>query len=207
MKHLKLVSALLACVGATAAMAAERNLTHFVTNDAEGSQLARGDVLVADGDGKVALYRANKYVATLHDPDNIAAERSSGPMYITDADGNAVRGDLAAHQGDLYLSHDAPQIVYFRREFVQARAAANQESLAKAASSVDMTLHGGNVLTSNKTMAIFWGAWGSPGDIISGVDSFFGGWGGSGMAKDSTEYHGTSNGNVTATSSYLGHTI
>jgi len=60
---------------------------------------------------------------------------------------------------------------------------------------------------ANKTMAIFWGSWGSPGDIISGIDSFFGGWGGSGMAKDSTEYHGTTNGNVTATSTYLGHAI
>src|SRR5205085_823637 len=73
--------------------------------------------------------------------------------------------------------------------------------------SANMTLHGGNVLTSNKTMAIFWGSWGSPGDVITGIDTFFGGWGNSGMAGDSTEYHGTTNGNVTKSSTYLGHTI
>jgi len=205
MKRISLLIAILACVGAGGTSAAERNLTHFVGADTEGSQIARGDVLVADGEGKVALYRANRFVTMLHDPDDIASERSGGPLYVTDAEGNAVRGDLSAQTGDLYLSHEAPQIVYYRREFIEARAA--ERSLAKATSSVDMTLHGGNVLTSNKTMAIFWGAWGSPGDIISGIDSFFGGWGGSGMAKDSTEYHGTTNGNVTATSTYLGHTI
>lgn len=69
-----------------------------------------------------------------------------------------------------------------------------------------MTFHGGTVLTATKTEAIFWGDWSNPGDIITGIDSFFGGWGGSGMAGDSTEYSGT-NGQVTATSTYLGHVL
>jgi hypothetical protein len=67
-----------------------------------------------------------------------------------------------------------------------------------------MTSHGGTVLTSNKTMAIFWGDWTNPGDKVTGVDSFFQGWGGSHMAGDSTEYAGT-NGQVTTSSTYLGH--
>lgn len=67
-----------------------------------------------------------------------------------------------------------------------------------------MTAHGGTVLTSNKTMAIFWGDWTNPGDKVTGIDSFFQGWGGSHMAGDSTEYAGT-NGRVTSSSTYLGH--
>jgi hypothetical protein len=73
-----------------------------------------------------------------------------------------------------------------------------------------MTFHGGTVLTTNKTMAIFWGSqWSGSafqGDKVTGLDSFFGGFGGSGYAGASTEYTGT-NGQVTTTSSYLGHTF
>ena len=62
--------------------------------------------------------------------------------------------------------------------------------------------HGGPVLTTNKTMAIFWGNWSNPGDKISGLDTFFGGWGNSQLAGASTEYSG-----IQKTSTYLGHAI
>ncbi|MEO7064172.1 MAG: hypothetical protein ABI082_10440 [Dokdonella sp.] len=209
MKRLILVSAVLASICAVTAVAAQRNQTHYVAHDTEGSPVKIGDVLVADGNGKVNMYRGGTLVATLHDPEDIAAEvpGNGAPLYITDVEGNAVRGDLGSFKGDLFLSHDAPQIVYYKREFTQARAANFAKSPPGATSSVDMTLHGGNVLVANKTKAIFWGSWGSPGDIISGIDTLFGGWNGSGMAGDSTEYYGTSNGNVTSSSTYLGHTI
>jgi hypothetical protein len=67
-----------------------------------------------------------------------------------------------------------------------------------------MTFHNGTVLTTNKTEAIFWGNWSSPGDKVTGLDSFFEGFGGSHYAGDSTEYTGT-NGRVTTSSTYLGH--
>ncbi|MCE9577157.1 MAG: hypothetical protein K8W52_28675 [Deltaproteobacteria bacterium] len=71
-----------------------------------------------------------------------------------------------------------------------------------------MTSHGGTVLTASKTMAIFWGSeWSTPsfaGDKITGLDTFFQGYGGSAYAGASTEYAGT-NGQVTAASTYLGH--
>jgi hypothetical protein len=80
----------------------------------------------------------------------------------------------------------------------------------KTGSSALMTWHSGTVLTSNKTMAIFWGSqWTSAsfaGDKISGLDSFFSGFGGSNLAAASTEYSG-SNGQVTTSSTYLGHTL
>ncbi|HEY6035592.1 MAG TPA: hypothetical protein VIV58_15065 [Kofleriaceae bacterium] len=71
-----------------------------------------------------------------------------------------------------------------------------------------MTAHGGTVLTSNTTHAIFWGtSWSTnPGDKITGMDAFFSGFGGSTYAKASTEYAGT-NGQVTASSTYAGHTL
>lgn len=211
MKRLILVSAVLASVCAMNAGAAQRNETHFISQYVEGSQLQAGDALVADGAGKVGLFRGNNLVVSLHDPDNLIGRgvNSATPLYVTDAEGNMVRGNLSTFQGDLFISDEAPQIVMLNRDMVAARALHAQSSGggAAAGSSVDMTLHGGNVLVSNKTMAIFWGSWGSPGDIISGIDAFFGGWGGSGMAGDSTEYYGTTNGNVTKTSTYLGHTI
>jgi hypothetical protein len=64
--------------------------------------------------------------------------------------------------------------------------------------------HGGTVLTNAKTEAIFWGDWSSPQDKVSGLDSFFAGLGGSNFAATSDEYVGT-NGQVTSTSTYLGH--
>ena len=72
--------------------------------------------------------------------------------------------------------------------------------------SPDMTFHGGTVLTSNTTHAVFWGDWSNPGDKITGIDSFFSGFGGSHLAGDSTEYTGT-NGQVSANSSYGGHVL
>src|SRR5689334_3685004 len=54
-----------------------------------------------------------------------------------------------------------------------------------------LSYHNGRVLRTNKTMAIFWGnAWNDSafaGDKISGLDTFFGGWSGSQIAKASTE--------------------
>jgi len=75
-----------------------------------------------------------------------------------------------------------------------------------------MTLHGGNVLDGgSKTFAIFWGSqWSSPsfaGDKITGLDAFFGGFGGTNFAGTSSEYYGTNGGHVTTASTYLGHTI
>ena len=71
-----------------------------------------------------------------------------------------------------------------------------------------MTWHGGTVLTTNTTHAIFWGSeWASSaGDKITGMDTFFAGFGGTNFAKTSTEYTG-SNGQVTATSTYAGHQL
>ncbi len=187
------------------AIAAPSGAIHFVSQTSEGSQLRAGDSLVANGDGKVRLVRDRHVIATLNDPEDVVGHRTDArtPLYITDAEGNRVRGDLASSVEELYVSRDAPQIIMRNRN----AAVASSVQAHGGGGSANMTLHGGNVLVTNKTMAILWGSWGNPGDIISGIDSLLGGWGGSGMAGDSTEYYGTTNGNVTKTSTYLGHTI
>jgi hypothetical protein len=71
-------------------------------------------------------------------------------------------------------------------------------------STVNMSGHGGPVLnTTQVPVAIFWGPkWGtSPGDKITGMDTWYSGFGGSNYAATSNEYSG-SNGKVTSTVSF-----
>jgi hypothetical protein len=80
--------------------------------------------------------------------------------------------------------------VFYSREF----------SSSSGSAGANMTFHGGSVLTSNKTMAIFWGNWTNPGDKVSGLDSFFSGFSGSSVAQVADQYS-----NITSSSTYLGH--
>jgi hypothetical protein len=73
-----------------------------------------------------------------------------------------------------------------------------------------LLFHGGSVLTSNKTYAIWWGSqWSSAifaGDKIAGMESFFADFGGSNYAATGDEYYGT-NGTVTNASTFGGSLI
>ena len=72
--------------------------------------------------------------------------------------------------------------------------------------------HGGPVLTTSQqsVQAIYWGSsWGISsfvGDKVSGLDSFYGGWTGSGYSTTTTEFSG-SNGKVSGAVSYASHLI
>jgi hypothetical protein len=72
----------------------------------------------------------------------------------------------------------------------------------------NMTYHGGRIMPTATTEAIFWGtSWGTnPGDKITGMDSWYIGFNGSNYAGTSDEYTGT-NGQVTSTTAHLGHII
>src|SRR5947209_5735374 len=76
--------------------------------------------------------------------------------------------------------------------------------------SPDMTWHNGTIMPTAFTEAIFWGAsWGNAsfvGDKITGLDSWYSGFGGSHYAATSNEFSG-SNGQVTSTVSYAGHIV
>jgi hypothetical protein len=74
--------------------------------------------------------------------------------------------------------------------------------------SPNMTYHGGKIMPTAVTEAIFWGpSWSTyTGDEISGIDSWYAGFDNSDYAKTADEYTGT-NGQVGSTTSYLGHAI
>ena len=71
--------------------------------------------------------------------------------------------------------------------------------------SPNMTNHGGAIIAASETASIFWGtSWGNySGDEITGMNSWYAGFGDSNYAKTCDEYSGT-NGTVTATSTYDG---
>ena len=76
-----------------------------------------------------------------------------------------------------------------------------------------MTYHGGKIMPTAVTKAIFWGSsWPnatSAGDKIAGLDSWYTGFSGSNYAKTSDEYTDTVNGvhQVGATTTYQGHVV
>lgn len=72
----------------------------------------------------------------------------------------------------------------------------------------NMTFHGGKILKTTVTQNIFWGkSWATDsGDKITGMDSWYTGFGGSNYAKTNAEYT-DSNGQVGATSNHVGHVI
>jgi hypothetical protein len=74
--------------------------------------------------------------------------------------------------------------------------------------SPNMTYHGGKIMPTSNTTAIFWGpSWPSDtSDKIPGIASFYGGFSNSNYAKTTDEYTGT-NGTVGAFSTYAGHLV
>jgi len=76
--------------------------------------------------------------------------------------------------------------------------------------SANMTYHGGKIMPTANTKAIFWGpSWANStfaGDKITGMDSWYSGFNGSRYATTCDEYTG-SNGQVGASTTHLGHSI
>ena len=193
MKHLKLAAAVLASVCAMSAVAAQRNQTLFITHDTGMGQLLAGDVLVSDGEGNAALYRGNAFVRMVHDPEDLLSSRSSAsqPLFITNAEGEVVRGDLATYEADVFLSANAPEHVFHTKEFNDSKV--HYGKPGGHGGSPLMTWHNGNVLVTPTTYSIFWGT--SSSDITNGMATFFSGFSGSSLAAASSEYTGN-NGKV-----------
>jgi hypothetical protein len=95
---------------------------------------------------------------------------------------------------------------HYERTFSRDRLLYNKAQRQSAL----MQNHGGPVLRSSTTMAIYWGTqWNTPsfaGDKIQGLDRFFSGINGSSYAATATEYS-DSTGFITANSLYLGHVV
>ena len=93
--------------------------------------------------------------------------------------------------------------LHYTREESAKRVAARRPGGA------NMTYHGGKVMGASAVKAIFWGpSWAtSPGDKITGMDTWYQGFGGSNYAKTNTEYTDSVGTHVSAASTYQGHVI
>jgi hypothetical protein len=93
----------------------------------------------------------------------------------------------------------------FNPSYLQQQA---HTSRSGGGSSPLMTYHGGKILTTAVTEAIFWGkSWGTySGDEMTGMDSWYDGFSNSYYADTSDEYTG-SNGQVGSDTSYAGHVV
>ena len=98
--------------------------------------------------------------------------------------------------------------IHWARGFDPSPRLREASKQARRSKSPLMTYHGGKIMPSSNTEAIFWGSsWASsPGDKISGMDSWYPGFSNSNYAKTSVEYTGT-NGQVGPMSNYGGHVI
>jgi hypothetical protein len=89
-----------------------------------------------------------------------------------------------------------------------AREAQGAHDLGNPHNNPNMSYHGGKIMTTANTMAIYWGtSWSTDtSDKIPGMDLWYSGFSGSNYAKTSDEYSG-SNGQVGPTISHAGHVI
>jgi len=126
---------------------------------------------------------------------------------------NAVPPKDAAPAQDLTDQNEPPKLgLHWSRDFdPNPRATDDAKNEAKAArprGNPNMTYHGGKIMPTAVTEAIFWGpSWNTnPGDKITGMDSWYTGFNQSHYAATSDEYTGT-NGQVGSNTIYLGHVI
>ena len=112
---------------------------------------------------------------------------------------NAGGGREGGKTEDL-TSHGGPEVlgVHWARDFAPARAARVRNP--------NMTYHGGKIMPTVLSQAIWWGtSWnGYSGDKIVGMDMWYEGHSGSNYAKTVDEYQG-SNGQVGSILTHLGH--
>ena len=98
--------------------------------------------------------------------------------------------------------------IHWARGFEHNARVSQEARASRSGSSPNMLYHGGKIMPTATTGAIFWGtSWGSySGDKITGMDQWYEGFNGSNYAKTSDEYSGT-NGKVTPSTTHLGHIV
>jgi hypothetical protein len=110
---------------------------------------------------------------------------------------------------DLNIKTGPPMLgIHWARGFEPNARVTHEISPARNTRNPNMTYHGGKIMPTAITKAIFWGtSWGSySGDKITGMDTWYIGFENSNYAKTSDEYTGT-NGQVGAATTHMGHII
>lgn len=122
---------------------------------------------------------------------------------------NAVAQSQGKPVEDLNDQDGPPKLgLHWSRDFDPNPRASNEAKTAGRNRSPNMTFHGGKIMTTAVTEAIFWGtSWSNySGDKIVGMDKWYQGFNTSKAAATSDEYSG-SNGQVSSTTTHLGHVI
>jgi hypothetical protein len=113
---------------------------------------------------------------------------------------------VAAADPNVVANEETPSHIFLTQE--EHEKAMAREPLARR--SPNMTFHGGKIMMTAVTKAIFWGpSWSNAtfaGDKITGLDSWYSGFSNSDYAKTSDEYTGT-NGTVGPITTHQGHSI
>jgi hypothetical protein len=110
---------------------------------------------------------------------------------------------------DLNTQTGPPMLgIHWARGFESNARAAHEAKAARPRGNPNMTYHGGKIMTTANTAAIFWGtSWPTySGDKITGIDLWYTGFNNSNYAKTSDEYTG-SNGQVAPATTHEGHVI
>ncbi len=103
---------------------------------------------------------------------------------------------------------EPPMLGFHWARGVEHNARLHEAPVRGGKKSPNMTYHGGKIMPTATTKAIFWGtSWATyTGDKITGIDAWYTGFGGSNYAATSDEFTGT-NGVVTPVTTYQGHVI
>lgn len=110
---------------------------------------------------------------------------------------------------DLNERAEPPKLgLHWSRDFDPNPRASHEAKTSARTRSPNMTYHGGKIMNTAVTQAIFWGtSWGSySGDKITGMDQWYQGFNSSNAAATSDEYTG-SNGQISSNTIHLGHII
>jgi hypothetical protein len=110
---------------------------------------------------------------------------------------------------NLNVQTDPPMLgIHWARGFEPNARLANEARTARPRRSPNMSYHGGKIMPTAVTEAIFWGtSWANySGDKITGMDTWYIGFERSNYAATSDEYTGT-NGQVTSATTHMGHII
>jgi hypothetical protein len=141
--------------------------------------------------------------AMLHKTILAAALMSAFGAMAVAAPYGAAAGESNSQVEDLTVKDMPPMLgIHWSREMHAARQARTRNA--------NMTYHGGKIMPTAITQAIFWGpSWSSSsfsGDKVTGLDAWYTGHSNSNYAKTVDEYTGT-NGQVGPTTTHHGHVI
>ncbi len=136
---------------------------------------------------------------------------ASAPAAVAQEQSGAMQGHQAVLQAPDDLSpvdgEDTPVHIHLTRD---ARPTASKGGLStEARRTANMTYHGGKIMPSAATKAIFWGAsWATyTGDKITGLDAWYAGFNASNYSKTGGEYTGTNGTTNSGSSFHQGHVI